>query len=265
MSDLTGRFLWFEIMTTDTDGAKAFYSELLGWKAQNWEGGSGMEYTMLLNGETPVGGLMALPEEAKAMGAPPQWMGYVGTPDVDGVLAAAKEAGGGILSPQVMDIPNVGRFAPMKDGQGAVISPFCPAEAPKDELTADTPVGAVSWRELATTDLEAATAFYSAQFGWETLSEMDMGPGGTYRMFGKGGVMLGGMFTKPDEMPQSCWLYYFKVADLDAAVERATRMGGTLLNGPMEVPGGDRIAQLVDPQGAAFALHWANPNPPQAS
>ena len=51
------------------------------------------------------------------------------------------------------------------------------------------------------------------------------------------------------------WLHYTQVADLDAAVERAKSKGGKLLHGPMEVPGGARIAQMMDPQGAAFALH----------
>jgi predicted enzyme related to lactoylglutathione lyase len=79
MSDIRGRFLWFDLMTTDTDGAKAFYTETIGWKTQAWEDTpAGTPYTMWVAGETPVGGVNILPEEAKAMGAPSHWLAYVG-------------------------------------------------------------------------------------------------------------------------------------------------------------------------------------------
>jgi predicted enzyme related to lactoylglutathione lyase len=85
---------------------------------------------------------------------------------------------------------------------------------------------------------------------------MDMGPGGIYQIYGQGGAPLGGMFNKPDEMPgPPMWLYYVSVDDVNIAVERVVELGGQVLNGPMEVPDGDLIAQCVDPQGALFALH----------
>jgi hypothetical protein len=84
---------------------------------------------------------------------------------------------------------------------------------------------------------------------------MEMGPAGTYQVFGVGEVALGGMMTKPPEMQMpSNWLYYVETSDLDAAIARSTKRGAKVLNGPMDIPGG-RIAQLMDPQGAAYALH----------
>ncbi len=83
-----------------------------------------------------------------------------------------------------------------------------------------------------------------------------MGPGGIYQIYGHKGAPLGGMFNKPDEMPgPPMWLYYVSVDDVNQSVEKVTALGGQVLNGPMEVPGGDLIAQCVDPQGALFALH----------
>jgi len=85
---------------------------------------------------------------------------------------------------------------------------------------------------------------------------MDMGPMGTYRIFGVDDSRLGGIMTLPRDQPsQPAWLYYAETGDLDAALRRATTRGAKVLNGPMDVPGGGRIAQLQDPQGAAFALH----------
>jgi len=116
-------------------------------------------------------------------------------------------------------------------------------------------LGEFSWRELATTDWEAAWAFYSELFGWQEADRMDMGEAGIYQMFHRGAQPLGGFYNRPPEMPVSAWLNYVRVPDAFAAAKKVTELGGTVLNGPMEVPGGGFIAQCLDPQGAAFAVH----------
>ncbi len=80
---------------------------------------------------------------------------------------------------------------------------------------------------------------------------------GKYLLFGQNGQQYGGMMNRPKEMPISAWCYYVDVEDLDAAIARATAKGAKVMNGPMEVPGGARVAQLTDPEGAFFALHAA--------
>jgi predicted enzyme related to lactoylglutathione lyase len=116
-----------------------------------------------------------------------------------------------------------------------------------------------SWRELATTDREAATAFYVALFGWEKQSANDTGePVGIYQEFGRPGMPLGGIYRKPADMPfPPFWLPYAKVPDIQASLAAVKAGGGTILMGPREIPDGDRIAQCLDPQGAVFALHQA--------
>jgi predicted enzyme related to lactoylglutathione lyase len=89
---------------------------------------------------------------------------------------------------------------------------------------------------------------------------MDMGPIGTYLMYGRDGRMYGGIYNKPADMPAPPhWLIYFRVPDVNEATARIKDLGATLLNGPMEVPGGDLIAMFLDPQGAAFAIHSKKP------
>ena len=84
---------------------------------------------------------------------------------------------------------------------------------------------------------------------------MDMGGGAIYQLFGLGdGEPLGGIFNKPPEMPVSAWNVYWEVADVDAAAARIPGLGGRILTEPMEVPGGGRIVQGVDAQGAMFSL-----------
>ncbi len=119
-------------------------------------------------------------------------------------------------------------------------------------------LGDFSWHELATADYRAAWEFYRTLFGWEYRELFDIGAGGVYWMFGRvgAGPTLGGMYNKPPETPAPPhWLCYVRVPSADKAAAAVARLGGGVVNGPMEVPGGDRIAQCVDPQGAAFAVH----------
>ena len=194
---------------------------------------------------------MALPDEAKQMGAPPHWLGYVGTPDVAATAKQAAGLGGKVLV-QPQEIPTVGTFAVLQDPQGAVLAAFAPAQGPMDLM------GQVAWHELLTTDYEAAFDFYNALFGWNKTEAMDMGEMGVYQMYGLGDVTLGGMMNKTADMnmpgPPS-WLHYMTVPSADAAAEKVAALGGKVGHGPMDVPGGGRIAQCFDPQGAAFAVH----------
>lgn len=250
-----GRFVWYELLANDESVATAFYTKVLGWSTQVFKAPPGAPpYTEWTNAGKPVGGLMALPEEARKAGAPSHWLGYVGVPDTDASLAQAQKLGAKpLMGP--MDIPEVGRMAVLADPQGAVIALFTPSSH-GSEPPEHPPVGGVSWRELATDDWQKAWDFYHDMFGWQKGEAMDMGPMGTYQILTLGGpIPFGAMFNRPPQIPVSNWLYYFRVADLDAAIEQTKAGGGKILNGPMDVPGG-RIAQCMDPQGAAFALHW---------
>lgn len=246
---VNGDWVWYELMTKDVAAAVAFYGEVAGWKTEAF----GADYLMWVGARGPLGGVMLLPEEAAKMGAPPHWMGNLQVDDVDRAAARVKELGGKVYK-EPFDVPTIGRVAIVADPQGASLAIFKPEQAMNAQ--ADAQAGEVCWRELLTSDAEAAFAFYSDIVGWKSQEEMDMGPMGTYRIYGVGDRRLGGMMTTPKEqgMPPA-WLFYVDVADLDAAISRATAMGAKVLNGPMEVPGGARVAQLMDPQGAAFALH----------
>jgi hypothetical protein len=168
-----------------------------------------------------------------------------------------RKLGGKVLKdPETM--PSVGRFALIQDPQGAHLAVFTPSG--EMGLHDDSKHGEFSWNELMTTDHTAAFSFYNQIFGWEKLQSHDMGPMGEYLIYGAHGKTLGGMFTRGEDMPMpSAWIYYIHVDDLDGAVARVKENGGQIVNGPMEVPGGDRIAQGIDPQGAFFALHEAPP------
>ncbi len=251
MSSLSGTFVWYELMTTDLVAAERFYTQVVGWSAAD-SGMPGMKYTLFSAGGHTIAGLMALPPEACEM--PPCWTGYVGTDDVDAKAAEIAATGGSVMRP-AEDIPGVGRFAVVADPHGATFCLFKglmePGEAPQPSM--EVP-GAVGWNELCAGALDPAWGFYSSVFGWTKEQAIDMGPAGIYQLFAAHGRPIGGMMTKPPEMPLPAWQFYFNVDAIDAAVARIGAAGGKVVNGPMEVPGGSWIVNGVDPQGAMFAL-----------
>lgn len=253
MSDYRGRFVWHELLTTDPKAAGAFFSKIIGWKTQPW--GTDGSYTLFVSGSRQLAGLMALPEDAKKMGAPPNWLTYMGTTDVDETARLATSLGARVLkAPE--DIPGAGRFAVLQDPQGATFGIYKSSQSPGAD--AAPVVGDFSWHELATTDAKAALGFYQKLFAWEETSAMDMGEMGVYQMFGqsKQGRTLGGLFNKPSQMPgPPAWLAYIRVPDARKTADAIKKAGAKVVNGPMEVPGGDWIAQGIDQQGAMFAVH----------
>jgi hypothetical protein len=240
-------------MTSESKAAARFYARIIGWKMQTWP--EDPSYKMFVAPTGPMAGLMTLPEEAKAMGSPPCWTCYIGTPDVDATARLATKLGGTVLRAPA-DIPSVGRFAVLQDPQGAVFLVFTPLPRSGPERLPRPALGDFSWHELATTDVNAALDFYGELFGWEKAEAMDMGPMGVYQMYGIEGTTLGGMYNKPKDMPfPAHWLPYILVPDAKKAAAAMTRAGGKVISGPMEVPGGDWVAEGFDPQGALFAVH----------
>jgi predicted enzyme related to lactoylglutathione lyase len=247
-----GKFIWYDVMTTDTKAAAAFYSHVIGWDAQERAMPDNGTYTLFSNGSAMAAGLMAIPEALRAEPAAPRWSGYIATNDVDSDAARLWATGGAITRP-AEDIPDVGRFAVTTDPGGAVFLLFQPNG--EDELNPAEPMtpGHVGWHELYAGDLDREFAFYSALFGWTRDRAIDMGPMGTYQVFAIGGIPCGGMMKCP-QVAGACWNYYITVDSVAAAARLAAERGAVLLNGPMEVPGGAWVVQARDPQGAAFSM-----------
>lgn len=247
-----GRFLWHELMTTAPDAAKPFYEAVAGWTAQDTEI-LGSYYGLFSAGEAMRAGMMRLPPEAVTNGARPHWVCYIGTPDVDATYVQALDLGASSFV-KPMDVPDTGRIAVLADPQGAIFAIYTPLEAV--DYPDPAPLGDFSWHELTSPNWERAFDFYATLFGWEKTEALDMGEYGVYQMFGHHGRTLGGMMTKmPGTPTPTGWLPYAFVADAKASAEAASAHGGTVVNGPMQVPGGSWITAMLDPQGALFAVN----------
>jgi predicted enzyme related to lactoylglutathione lyase len=243
-------------MTTDTAAAESFYKKVVGWTSKPFAPDGSYTVFHSPSGDG-VAGLMTLPDAAKQMGAPPNWMIYLGTPNVDQTAMRIAQLGGRVLK-QPEDIPGTGRFAVVQDPFGAAFAIFQPPPGQPGRRS-QPGVGDFSWFELYTPNPDGAWKFYETLFGWEKTSAMDMGEMGVYQMFGRGGGIPSGGIMKPPPGAPAAWMPYAMVKDAKAAAAAATANGGKIINGPMEVPGGDWIAQGVDPQGAVFSVHSLNP------
>jgi predicted enzyme related to lactoylglutathione lyase len=247
----SGNFVWYELMTSDSEAAEGFYSHVVGWGAQD-AGHPSMKYTLLKVGEAPVAGMMTTPEGCDT-GVESMWSGYIAVDDVDQFASRVKGAGGKItVEPQ--DIPEVGRFAVAADPQGAPFTLFKPSMQDRGDNPKPPAQGTVGWHELQSTDWEKAFTFYSGLFGWTKGDAMDMGPSGTYQIIERDGQMFGAMMNRSEVSLPVMWRYYFCVDDITAAEGRVKDKGGQVLFGPVEVPGGQWILHSRDPQGVWFAL-----------
>lgn len=238
-----GRVVWHELMSTDVEKAKSFYTELLGWEINVWKPGE-FDYSMIHQNEQDHGGFFQLEES----GAPSHWIAHVQVEDVDEAIARAEKLGGKVHTGPI-DVPEVGRFAAIGDPQGGVISAYTPeTQGPQAE-------GTFLWDEFMTDDVEGARRFYTEVFGW-TTKDMDMGENGIYTIFQRGGeAQTAGLMAKPPgvEAPPH-WVTYLATDDVDATVEKATKLGGMTYASPFDVPTIGRIAVLADPTGAVFGL-----------
>jgi hypothetical protein len=242
------------LATTDVDGAKAFYAELLG---VDWEAAPGPPdetggYGFFVKDGKQISGMGPTQQE----GQPPAWSSYVKVEDANATAVVAKDAGGQVVFGPV-DLPNEsGRVVLLQDPTGAMVWVIQQQNHPGAQLVNEP--GAWTWTNLMTRDLEAAKDFYGKVFGWSAERNEEAPP--NVMMWQVDGQRwpegLGGLMGITDDLPPDMpahWQVYFVVENMDEAIEKATSLGATVGFGPIDVPVA-RLATLVDPQGAVVSI-----------
>ena len=238
---------WFDI-GTDTEGAKAFYTSLFGWEAQ--EAGPPEEtggYGFFVKDGKMVAGYG--PQQNPG---PPFWTTYVIVDSVEDTARKVEAAGGGVVMPP-MAVMDQGTMAVFTDHQGAFFSAWQSGLHTGAQVVRES--GAFTWTELSTRDLDGSKAFYASVFGWAARTSGEDGPM-PYTEFQVGGVSVAGCMTMTDDVPAELppyWMPYVEVDDADAAVTKATSLGASVVVAAMDFPGG-RFAIVSDPQGAMLGL-----------
>lgn len=234
-----GRFAWHELRTANVAAAARFYGDLLGWTFEPNPIGS----TILADG-VPIGGVSAVKP-----GVPVHWNAVVACAEIGRTAAAARAAGGIITTGEPIEMPGMGRFAPILDPDKAIFSAITPGPG-IPEPSART--GCFVWERLRTPDPAAAAAFYGATFGW-TARLSDDASGGVFEL-PDGTRVAEVLKTAPGE--PTGWLPFVLVDDLDAIRAHASELGGTAAE-PVAIPGIGRFSAITDPEGATFAAHQA--------
>jgi hypothetical protein len=246
-----GMFCWVDLATTDAGASKRFYTELMGWTANDSPVGDGMVYTILQKGGKNVCGLYGMDGEMIQQGVPPHWQSYVCVESADRGAEKVGQSGGTVVMPP-MDVMDLGRMAVVQDPTGAVFSLW----EPRAYIGADIiyEPGALGWNELVTRDLPAASRFYTSMFGWSG-NKMKGPSGEDYTEFKIGEQPVGGMLEIKQEwgeVPPN-WAVYFCVEDCDATLQKAESLRASVVLPAMEL-GNVRIAFLKDPQDVYFGI-----------
>ena len=246
-----GTFSWIDCATTDWEGGKKFYSELMGWTCEDIPMGDGTFYTMFKHDGLEVAGISAIPKSMEGM--PSHWNSYITVDDVDALAPKVKEFGGTIVA-EPMDVFESGRMLILQDPTGATVSLWQPKNHIGSSLV-NTP-GSLAWNELYSGDIDKARDFYAKLLGWEwqKMEGMD------YWLCKVNGRMNGGAMQLTPEFGDMLpnWTAYISVADIEASTAKVKELGGQVMVELNEAGDVGRFSVITDPQGAAITLMQLN-------
>jgi predicted enzyme related to lactoylglutathione lyase len=244
-----GTFSWADVTTTDQPGAKAFYSALFGWEAEDLRVGDGAFYSMMRLGGRNVAAISPQPQQQREAGIPPAWNNYVTVESADAAAERAGQLGATVHAPP-FDVMDAGRMAVIQDPQGA----FFMAWEPRQNIGAGlvNEPGALAWNELSSPDVDASAAFYGDLFGW-TTSQFEGSPE-RYLVVMNGDRANGGIRELGDQPAPPHWLPYIGIDDISDGLRQVESLGGSVHAGPMDIQVA-KIGIVQDPQGATFAIY----------
>jgi predicted enzyme related to lactoylglutathione lyase len=245
---------WADLWTSDVEGSRKFYSEILGWEAQEPSPEFGGYFMFTREGAPVAGGMGDMPD----MPAQNVWKIYLSTSDITKTVEAAETEGAQIVSPQ-MAVADLGIQAVLVDPTGANVGAWQPGTFPGFTVLNEN--GAPSWFELHTRDHTTAVAFYRSVFGWDTNSVGDTDEFRYTTMRNPaGGEDLAGVMDAKGFLPEgvpSHWSVYWEVDDPDATIAKIKTLGGSVVMDATDTPYG-RLATVTDPAGAQFKLRRPN-------
>ncbi len=245
-----GAPIWIDLATHDQAASRASYTDLLGWECEEPDPELGGYANFCKGGERVAGCVPAMP------GRPDAWSVYLATEDAEKTCEQVLAAGGAVHAP-AMNVRDLGVMAIVADPSGAPFGLWQPGTH-HGLLTLAEP-GHAAWFELHTADYEQTLQFGRDLFGWEPTSVADS-PEFRYATGSVGGDEVVGVMATGDTRPEGPtgagapqWAVYLQVSDVDAATERAVRLGAEVVHPPGDSPYG-RIVTLTDPTGALVKL-----------
>lgn len=253
---IEGKFIWFDLATTDPRAAQRFYGSVFDWKFEAVRG-SPEQYVLVRNGRTPVAGIFrpfAAPDGASSA----RWLSFASVADLGASLAKLGAAGATALVPATK-LDRRGSHALLRDSQGAIFGIL--QSAAGDPPDAPVPPGSFFWVDLYTKDVEAAARTYG-DLGFEV--SRDEVSGDDRILLSAGGHARAGIMKLPDPSREPGLLPYVHVDDVPATLARVRAAGGRVLREPDPAVLDGQLAVFADPQGGVLGiLSW--PDTPGAA
>jgi predicted enzyme related to lactoylglutathione lyase len=246
---LTGKFIWHDLMTTDLEADKRFYSGLFGWTYEQRRGPNGKPYTLAKSGDRFVAG-MVVEQRPKDGSDISRWLGYLSIPDV-GLAIKKNGAAGGSTVVEQLEISDFVRVAAIIDPQGAVLGLAQSSIGDPDDSDAGKS-GRVVWDELLASDTVTAARFYKELAGYKV--DVQQRNGGEYTLLIADGVKRAGILKNPLDGVEPLWLTYFGVQDVMETTAKVSALGGRVLLSPAADIRHGKLALVVGPSGALLAL-----------
>lgn len=247
---LTGKFVWYDLITEDLDASMRFYGELFDWTFEDMPARSGGRYVVARDGDTYVAGLLQVAPRADGRNVS-RWLPYVSVDDVDEALARGV-ASGATVAVAARNVA-LGRVAAIVDSEGAVVGIARSDIGDPDDRTTRAEPGRTVWTELLANDPVRAAAFYRALAGY-SIREIER-RGGQYTVLASAGADRAGILEKPSPEITSTWLTHFGVSDPDTAADRAEQLGGGVIAPASPDLRDNTMAIVTDPAGAVLVLH----------
>ena len=234
-----GKFVWFDLLTEDVQGAQNFYSELFGWRVE----GQSSDYIVIYAGDKPIGGIA--PHESKDSEVLESlWLASLSVENVDRAVSATKSRYGKVLDGP-FDVKGRGRMAVIQDPEGAELILLRAAGGdPVDETVKS---GEWLWVDLFTRDAKTANEFYGSLAGY-TAQTVKTEEDHSYNLLEKDDRAFAGVVEIPWEDVEPNWLPYVKVDDLEGTISLAENLGGVLI---LRL---ENVAVIADPTGGVFGI-----------
>ena len=240
-----GKFVWFDLFTTDIELAASFYEGLFGWKFTQVSSQNHQLLTISSNG-VPIGNIV----QRKKTGVGSKWLSYLSVADYENALETITRAHGKVLH-NIGDLPDRGKVAVVADDQEATFAVIKSSTGdPADETLV-----ANQWAdcELWTKNVNTAQLFYRqlVQYEPQTIQLTD---NITYTRLIRDGFQRGGIVKIPWEEIKPEWIPYVAVKDVVAVTAMAKKLGGKIMLEPEIESIEGRVAIIADPSGAVLGL-----------
>lgn len=257
-----GSPVWIDLSVPDVAADQDFYRQLFGWSFRDLEAGDGY-HVIEREGGAVVGGARSTGDQPSVQhngqhdDGRPIWTVYLASDDLQETMTTVEAAAGKVLTAPT-PVGEVGARAvaisPAGDRVGWWQS-YGGAEALATDLSRPGH-GAPVWFELMSLNYDTHLSFYRQVSGWEPAPWQGDHLSARYTTDFPGEQATAGMLEATNYLPTgtiSYWRVYIGVDDLEAAVQKAQELGGTVLAGPVDSPHG-RMAVVRDPQGAGFPI-----------